>query len=272
MVDIKADYAIIGGTGVYDPRFFVDAIDCTIETPYGDATATIGTYGGKRVAFLARHGTAHQLPPHLVNYRANVYALHTIGVQKICATAAVGSLQPDFKPGSLLMADDFLDFTKSRPSTFSGPGAVTHVDMTDPYCPEVRRRISGAAAELGYSVHPHGTYVCTEGPRFETPAEIRFFSGLAASVVGMTSVPEVVLARELGICYATICIVTNFASGISGAPLSHKEVVDTMSATIARIREIVAQWIHDDNLGDKACHCRDHLVHDVSLHDAASSR
>ncbi|MCY0896443.1 MAG: S-methyl-5'-thioadenosine phosphorylase [Alicyclobacillaceae bacterium] len=271
MVDIKADYAIIGGTGVYDPRFFVDAIDCTIETPYGNATATIGTYGGKRVAFLARHGTGHQVPPHLVNYRANIYALHTIGVQTLCATAAVGSLRPDLTPGSLLLADDFLDFTKSRPATFTGPGAVTHADMTDPYCPGVRARISKAAAELGHSIHPHGTYVCTEGPRFETAAEIRFYSGLGASVVGMTSVPEVVLARELGMCYATICIVTNFATGISGAPLTHKEVVDTMSENINSIRDILAKWIDEDTIGDNACHCRDHIVHDVSLHDAASS-
>ena len=190
---------------------------------------------------MSRHGRNHAVPPHLVNYRANIWALRKLGVRKILATAAVGSLSSNFRSGEMVLIDQFLDFTKSRSQTFyeGGHQGVLHVDMTEPYCSAVRQVIMEASEQLGYVVKNGASYVCTEGPRFETPAEIRMFQSFGAELVGMTSVPEVVLARELGMCYATIGLVTNEAAGISTHPLSHAEVMESMK----KLSEKVAQLI-----------------------------
>ncbi|MBF7083580.1 S-methyl-5'-thioadenosine phosphorylase [Desulfallas sp. Bu1-1] len=230
--------AIIGGTGVYDPNILTEITEEKLETPFGRARVKIGSYHGKRVAFMARHGEDHSVPPHLVNYRANIYALGMLGVKNIFATAAVGSLNQDMKPKDFVFVDQFLDFTKSRPQTFVEQGVV-HLDMTDPYCPRLRQVLREAAEKHGLPHHIAGTYVCTEGPRFETPAEIRMFRQLGGDLVGMTSVPEVVLAREAKICYATIAMVTNFAAGISATRLSHQEVVDIMDENVHNLRKLV---------------------------------
>lgn len=179
---------------------------------------------------MSRHGREHAIPPHRVNYRANIWALRELGVRKILATAAAGSLSSDFRLGDLVLLDQFLDFTKSRPQTFyeGGQEGVLHVDMTEPYCSSVRQVIVETSMRLGLTVKNGACYVCTEGPRFETPAEIRMFQSLGADLVGMTSVPEVVLARELGMCYASIGMVTNEAAGIARHPLTHAEVMESM--------------------------------------------
>ncbi|MCL6453795.1 MAG: S-methyl-5'-thioadenosine phosphorylase [Alicyclobacillus sp.] len=249
-----AEFAVIGGTGVYDPGLLEGAEETLVDTPYGTAKATIGTYGGKRVAFMPRHGASHQIPPHLVNYRANIWALKQLGVRQVLATAAVGSLQRVYEPGSLVLIDSFLDFTKSRPTTFFEQGNVVHVDMTDPYCGRLRSAVRQSAAELGVALFDGGTYVCAEGPRFETPAEIRFYQSLGAAVVGMTTVPEVVLAKEAELCYATVCMVTNYGAGISKEPLTHEEVVSTMADNVHRIRSLFFHTIaHAD--GERDCRC-----------------
>jgi len=248
--------AIIGGTGVYDPAILSDVRTRTVVTPYGLAVINTGIYNGMEVGFMARHGAGHGLPPHRVNYRANIWALREIGVERILATAAVGSCRREIAPGSMVLVDQFLDFTKARPATFfeGGEGGVVHTDMTEPYCPELRQILYDAAKELGIPARNGGVYVCTEGPRFETPAEIRMFNLLGGDVVGMTSVPEVVLARELGMCYATIAMVTNYGAGISPAPLSHQEVLDFMSANVANLRRLLLTAVGRIP-AERHCHC-----------------
>jgi len=237
--------AVIGGTGVYDPDMLEDVREEAISTDYGEVKLTRGSYKGRPVAFMPRHGGDHSVPPHRINYRANIAALHRLGTKRIIATAAVGSLNPEFKPVSIVIVDQFIDFTKSRISTFyeGDERGVIHTDVTEPYCPELRKVLYEVASSMGTDVFDRGTYVCTEGPRFETAAEIRMYKILGGDVVGMTSVPEAVLARELGICYATVAMVTNFAAGISPNKLTHEEVVSFMQSNIARLRKVITMAI-----------------------------
>jgi 5'-methylthioadenosine phosphorylase len=212
-------------------------------TEYGDVNILIGKSNGVEVAFIPRHGAGHSVPPHLINYRANIMALYSIGVRNIIATAAVGSLNYDFKPGEYVLPDQFLDFTKQRKSTYfeGGEKGVVHCDMTVPYCIELRQIIKNTAEKIGLKVHNGGVYVCTEGPRFETAAEIAMFKQLGGHLVGMTSVPEVCLARELGICYASVSIVTNYAAGISPHLLSHQEVLEVMKQSVSDVRSLIME-------------------------------
>lgn len=237
--------AIIGGTGVYNPKLLEDTQEKIQKTPYGEAKVTIGYYKGEEVAFIPRHGSGHSLPPHLVNYRANIWALKELGVENIMASTAVGSLHYENKPGSFVLASQFLDFTKQRQHTFfeGGQLGVVHCDMTRPYCTDLRVSIAKVAEEKGFNFHNGGVYVCTEGPRFETAAEIQMFKLLGGHIIGMTSVPEVCLARELGICYANISIVTNFAAGISPNILTHGEVLDIMREKINDVRILMLDSI-----------------------------
>lgn len=237
--------AVIGGTGVYDPRVLSNVTEEVVETKFGTVKVTVGEHAGKRVAFIPRHGQGHSLPPHKVNYRANIMALKLLGVEKIIATAAVGSVKREMEPGQFVIVDQFIDFTKNRVSTFfeGGPEGVVHVDMTDPYCGDVRKIIAQAVDGLPITVHKSGTYVCTEGPRFETPAEIRMYHQMGGDLVGMTSCPEVVLAKEAEICYATVATVTNFAAGVANQPLTHAEVVETMQNTNEHLKQLIMKLI-----------------------------
>lgn len=235
------NYAVIGGTGLeHLPLSKRESL--SQETPYGQVKITVGEIQDQVVAFISRHGEGHALPPHKVNYRANLWALHELGVTKVLATAAVGSLSVKYRLGDVVLLDQFLDFTKLRPLTFyeGGTQGVLHVDMTEPYCRELRGVILEAGGDLGLVLKDGATYVCTEGPRFETPAEIRMFQSLGGEVVGMTSVPEVVLARELGMCYASMALVTNEAAGISQFPLSHTEVVESLQGLGQTVAKLLA--------------------------------
>ena len=253
--------AIIGGTGVYDPRILDNIRDITVVTPYGTVLCKKGEYAGKEVAFLPRHGSTHSIPPHLINYRANIWAMKKLGVQNIIATTAVGSLNADMKPGDFVILDQFLDFVKNRVCTFyeGGERGVVHVDVTAPYCPQLRQVILQAALAEQIKVHSQGTYVCTDGPRFETPAEIKMYAKLGGDLVGMTNVPEVVLAREAEICYTTISMVTNFAAGISSQPLTHSEVVETMNANTENIKRLIMATIKIME-PEKDCACQHALA------------
>ncbi|MFC4768979.1 S-methyl-5'-thioadenosine phosphorylase [Effusibacillus consociatus] len=252
---MKADFAIIGGTGVYDPGVLQDPVSHVIQTPYGDAHVTLGEYAGKKVAFMPRHGKGHAVPPHKVNYRANLHALKQIGVTQVLATAAVGSVKKEFRPGSLVLINDFIDMTKSRNAAFhEGENGVIHIDMTDPYCGRVRDCIQQVAKSEGIELIQGGTYVCTEGPRFETAAEIRMYAQWGGDVVGMTSVPEVVLAKEAEMCYATVAIVTNYCTGVSSTVLTHQEVVDEMKANIEKVRKLFFRVIQEGT-GERTCRC-----------------
>lgn len=249
--------AFIGGTGVYDPGILTDISSHVIKTPYGEAKYESGFFGEKEIIFLARHGIHHTIPPHKINYRANIYALKMLGVSAVVSTTAVGSLNPEYKPGDLVIVDQFLDMTKSRTGTFYDGEryGVAHLDMTHPYCETLRKEILKACREEGITAHPHGTYICTEGPRFETPAEIKAFRMWGADVVGMTNVPECQLAREAEICYATISMVTNFAAGISKTELTHKEVIDCMHQNVESFRKVISilSKTYDP---DTECACR----------------
>ena len=248
--------AIIGGTGVYDPSILSDIREVKQETPYGAITVTEGTYNGRTVLFMNRHGAGHSIPPHKINYRANIWGLKELGVDRVLATAAVGSLNRDMAPGHFVFPDQYLEFTKARECTFfdGGEAGVVHTDMTEPYCPAIRSAFMKAAKEIAHTAHNGGTYVCTEGPRFETPAEIKMYHRFGGDLVGMTAYPEVALARELGLCYAAVAMVTNYAAGISESHLSHEEVLTVMARLSEDIRGLLLKTI-DLLPAERDCGC-----------------
>ena len=240
---------IIGGSGVYE--ITQKAASCTekiVHTDYGDVEVSLLEMFGKKVAFIPRHASGHSIPPHKINFRANIDALKNIGVTKIIATNSVGSMNEDMPPGSFVIPDDFLDFSQDRVKTFY-EDKVVHIDVTEAYCPSLR----DVLAQSG-DVILGGTYVCTEGPRFETPAEIRMFKMLGGDLVGMTGVPEVTLAREREIGYNSICIVSNYASGISPDELTIDEVFEMVAKKEAELLELIYNFIR--NVDDGAdCMC-----------------
>lgn len=240
--------AIIGGTGV-DLRGenspLSDAREEIITTRWGTALVTLAHHAGRNIVFLHRHANpdqqtqniSHHVPPHRVNYRANIAALKKLGVTAVLASTAVGSLQREWAPGTLVLLDQFIDCTVNRAKTFFDIGAV-HIDVTHPYCPALRGILKSSAAALNFDLQDGGTYLCTEGPRFETPAEIRAYARWGADVVGMTGVPEATLAREANISYAGVSIATNFAAGISPQPLTQSEVLEAMHHALPRVVEL----------------------------------
>lgn len=235
--------AVIGGTGVYDLGGPVDAE--RIDTPYGEAAIFRTTIAGQAVIFLARHGVGHSVPPHRINYRANIWALHKLGVREVLATQAVGTLSPHIFPGHFVILSQFLDFTKTRPLTFfdGDDGMVVHADVTHPYCARMAATLLQAGEFLRDDLHGEGVYACTEGPRFETAAEVRALRMLGADVVGMTNVPEVVLAREAGLCYATVCIACNWGAGMTKDPLTQEEVLEIMADRATALRQLVEGYV-----------------------------
>ncbi len=256
------EFGVIGGTGFYGVCEGEEAETLRVETRYGVVEVDRARLGGVEVAFVARHGKEHSVPPHRVNYRGNMAALRELGIRNVLASAAVGSMSEELPPGSLVVLTQFLDFTRNRPSTFfdGEEGEVRHVDMTEPYCAHLRAELQAAAEELGEKVRPEGTYVCAEGPRFETAAEIEMFKKLSGDVVGMTSVPEVVLAREAEMCYAAVGIVTNWAAGVSKEPLKHDAVSAFMDRQTPRVRELFREVVktHREVAGtpQATCTCR----------------
>lgn len=211
----KAKFAIIGGSGF--EHMFQTAEQIHVGTPHGIATPLmIKKMDDQTVVFLPRHGLAHSVPPHKISYRANICALHDVGVERIIALNAVGAINRDFKPGDIVISHDFIDFTKFRAVTFYDEAPVTHVDVSQPYCPEMRKQLVETLRKFPMHVWERAVMACTEGTRFETPAEIEVFRRLGGDVVGMTGMPEAVLARELEMCYATVCYFSNTAAGEQG--------------------------------------------------------
>ncbi|MHB9094432.1 MAG: S-methyl-5'-thioadenosine phosphorylase [Eubacteriales bacterium] len=255
-----AKIGIIGGTGVYDPKMLSNIREENVQTEFGAINVKVGEYQGVPVAFLPRHGEGHALPPHKVNFRGNIMALKKLGVARIIATGAVGSLNLEMRPGEFILVDQFIDFTKTRIQTFfeEGDKGVVHIDMTEPYCSALRKIVVNAAKNLEMPIKTKGTYVCTEGPRFETPAEIKMYSFLGGDLVGMTSVPEVVLAREAEMCYVTIAMVTNFAAGISPTPLTHAEVLDAIRKNNENLKKLIIRTI-EEMPQQRDCACQNAL-------------
>jgi 5'-methylthioadenosine phosphorylase len=208
----RASIGIIGGSGLYSMAGLTSPREIKIKTPFGDPSEAIvlGTLEGKRVAFLARHGRGHRILPGEINYRANIYAMKLLGVERIISVSAVGSLQEDLRPGEFLVPDQFVDRTRQRVSTFFGDGLVAHVSFAHPTCAQVSSTLADASVHCAVKVHRRGTYICMEGPQFSTLAEANTHRQLHFDVVGMTNATEAKLAREAEICYSTIAMITDY--------------------------------------------------------------
>ena len=251
--------AIIGGTGIYESGLSAETIP--IETEYGTVKVDIAKYKGESVAFIPRHDKNHETPPHLINYRANLKALKNIGVNNIFSTFAIGSLSEKLPVGSVVILEDFIDFTKQRYQTFFGgtPEGVKHVKMDDPYCKYLRNIIKLQAKENCLELGKDCIYICTEGPRFETKAEIKMMSLMGADVVGMTSVPEVILAKELGICYASIGFIVNMATGIGNSCYEELEFEKVLIKNKKIVNKLFLD-IFSKKLNQKYCKCMNSTI------------
>jgi 5'-methylthioadenosine phosphorylase len=240
--------AIIGGTGVYDLPG-MKGEDRVIETPYGSVHTLIVDASPYPVVFLNRHGPNRRCPPHAINYRANISALKVLGVRKVLAVNAVGSINRDLPPLSAVLLDDFIDFTKGRHLSFYDGGSTGHAytEMNTPYCPALRKCMLELAPDFKLSLAPRGVYVCTNGPRFETPAEIRMFEKLGGDVVGMTGIPEVSLARESGMHYASAAYSINWAAGIEEQiSLATEGVPELIQSLISLMMKTLQQELESD--------------------------
>ncbi|MEW6623069.1 MAG: S-methyl-5'-thioinosine phosphorylase [Bacillota bacterium] len=250
--------AVIGGTGVYN--ISSENRKEEVMTPYGKVEVDVHGYRGQEIVFLARHGKKHSAPPHLVNYRANMWALKELGVKYVYATGAVGSCNERFKPGEIVLLTDFLDFTKIRPVTFyDGKEGVIHASMADPYCKALRQLFKQEAEKEGMEIAGEGVYVCTEGPRFETAAEIKMFQKLGGDVVGMTNVPEVVLAKELGMCYGAVGIITNWCTGM-GAEMELEDILAAVDLNKARLTDLFVKIFLTREMTQENCLCSKALI------------
>ncbi|MBH5335230.1 S-methyl-5'-thioadenosine phosphorylase [Streptomyces pactum] len=266
----QADIGVIGGSGFYS--FLDDVTEITVKTPYGSPSDSIfvGEVADRRVAFLPRHGRRHHLPPHRINYRANLWALRSLGVRQVLGPCAVGGLRPEYGPGTLLVPDQLVDRTKSRVQTFFDgeplPDGrvpnVVHLTFADPYCPAGRKAALAAARGRDWEPVDGGTMVVIEGPRFSTRAESRWHAEQGWAVVGMTGHPEAVLARELELCYTSIALVTDLDAGTeAGEAVSHGEVMRVFGENIGRLREVLFDTIRElpDGRG-RDCLCT--MAHD----------
>ena len=259
MTPSGATVGVFGGSGFY--RFLEDVDQLEVETPYGPPSdrVAVGSVEGIRVAFIPRHGARHTLPPAAINYRANLWAMKELGVTRVIAPSAAGSLQAHVHPGDFVVPDQFVDRTWGRDDTYHAGGPkVAHVSVADPYCPQLRKLAAGAAAEQGVRVHGRGTVVVIQGPRFSTRAESRWFSSMGWEVVNMTQYPEVVLARELELCYVNLSLITDYDVGLEGQPgirpVTVAEVERFFASNNDRVRALIAGLI-PTLPAERACPC-----------------
>ncbi|HEX2904990.1 MAG TPA: S-methyl-5'-thioadenosine phosphorylase [Jatrophihabitans sp.] len=257
MSEQLADVGVIGGSGFYS--LLDDPETVAVTTPYGDPSAelTIGMLAGRRVAFLPRHGTDHRFPPHRVPYRANLWALRSVGVRQIVAGSAVGGLKPELGPGTLVAPDQLIDRTWGRPHTYNdSDNGVAHLSFADPYCPTGRAAAGRAAAVTGIELVQTGTLVVINGPRFSTRAESREYQRSDAAVIGMTAMPEVALARELALCFTSLCLVTDLDAGVeAGQGVTHAEVLRMFAANLPRLRELLVATLAELPAEQGQCGC-----------------
>ena len=253
---------IIGGSGLYDMAELTDREETTISTPFGDPSGpyVIGTLRGKRVAFLARHGAGHRLLPSELNFRANIYGMKVLGVERILSASAVGSLKMEYKPLDIVVPDQFFDRTKGRISTFFGKGIVAHVAFAHPLCHDLSKIAADSAEKVGATVHRGGTYVNMEGPQFSTLAESNLYRAWGMDVIGMTNLQEAKLAREAEICYATLALVTDYDCW---HPDHDSVTVDLIIANLTQNAATAQKTIADavERVGAaRTCACKDALA------------
>ncbi len=251
---------IISGSGLYEIEGLKVKESLDVDTPYGKPSGPVMKceYNERVIHFLPRHGRDHSIPPHKVNYRANIWALKELGVQRIISVSAVGGINKDCSPGHIVIGDQIMDFTKNRANTFFDSSDVVHVDFTWPFCDEMRKIIIAISEKIKMDVTGKGTYIAVEGPRLETASEIEHYRSAGADIVGMTGMPEAVLAREAEICYAGIYVVTNYAAGIKEGKLTTDEVVATMKGSSAKIKELLAHLVEPLFI-ERTCACKDAL-------------
>jgi 5'-methylthioadenosine phosphorylase len=263
-VNLRAEIGVIGGSGLYE--FLHGAEEVPVETPFGAPSdpIVVGEVCGRTVAFVPRHGRSHQFPPHRIPYRANLWALRSLGVRQIIAPSAVGSLTPDYGPGTLAIPDQLVDRTSGRPQTFYESSGAVHVPFADPYCPRGRAHAIEAALTAGWPPVESGTIVIIEGPRFSSRAESHWFAAQGWTLVGMTSHPEAVLARELALCYTPLTLVTDLDAGVEvGEGVTQQEVFKVFAANIARLRELLFKII-ETLPAERNCPCP-HALDGISL-------
>ncbi|MGB9928273.1 MAG: S-methyl-5'-thioadenosine phosphorylase [Methanosarcina sp.] len=242
------EIALLGGVG-FSSHKDLDTLE--VQTPYGKVLTYLTTLKGKKIVIIPRHAGKNHIPPHKINYRANIWAINALGVKRVLSTNSVGSMR-GHPVGSFVILDDFIDFTRNRPSTFYDETTV-HVDVSEPYCPEIKAAFKKSLEKQGFS-YTEGIYACTEGPRFETRAEIRMMSQFA-DVVGMTGVPEVILAKELSLCYASLAIITNQACGMTTQKLTANEVTEVVGKAQEAVSLIVSDAI-EYLPGARTCKCK----------------
>lgn len=240
----KAEIGIFGGTGIYDSGLLEGPQQISVKTRFGDPSdlITVGTYEGRRIAFLPRHGKNHTIPPHMINFRANIQAFKEMGISRIVAPSAVGSLRKELRPGDFVLPSQYIDQTKSREYSFSEIGRVIHISMADPFCPEIQSSVMQAAKKQNIHMHTDKTYVCIEGPRFSTKAESKMFRQAGADIIGMTTVPECQLAREARICYASVSTITDYDAWAE-KPVTAKEVLETLAKNTKRTKALLRDII-----------------------------
>lgn len=258
-MNFKADIGVFGGSGFY--TFLENAKEISIDTPYGRPSdkITLGEIHGKKVVFLPRHGKQHTYPPHMIPYKANMDAMRQLGVKKIIGPTACGSLQEHIKPGDFVICDQFVDRTWGRNDTYIEWPVSRHVSAAEPYCPELRKLAIDSCKEMDVEVHEKGTVVVIQGPRFSTKAESRWFSKMGWEVINMTQYPEAYLARELGMCYVNISLITDYDAGIEGndkiKPVTEDEVLRVFQENNDKVKKVILEMIKNMDL-EQNCGCK----------------
>ncbi len=253
----KIEIGIIGGSGLYDASMISNVLKVPIKTVYGNPSDVFhtGNINGRKIAFLSRHGQGHKIPPHELNFKANITGFENLGVKRIISCCAVGSLKEDYKPGDIVIPDQFIDWRKSM-TTFYNTGDVTHVSLADPFCPEIREALIMTCKDLGIRHHDKGTYVCIEGPRFSTRAESKMFRNFA-EIIGMTGVTEAILAREREICLGILATVTDYDVW-SEKPVSFDDIAKTMKESQEKINNIIKE-VANNIPQERKCICKEAL-------------
>jgi len=256
----QVDIGVFGGSGFYD--LLEDAESIKINTPFGppSGNAMIGMISDKKVAFLPRHAPDHRVPPHMINYRANVWAMQQLGTKRIIAPSACGTLQAGVKPGDFVILDQFVDRTKCRPDTFYDGPRVTHVSSADPYCDDLRALAIASCEKLGIPHHHRGTVVVIQGPRFSTRAESKWFAAQGWEVINMTQYPEAYLARELEMCYCGIALITDYDAGVDhDSAVTNVDVMKVFAENLDKLKALLVEMIPQVSVKRDRCDCADAL-------------